>query len=103
AWAGPTCSRLLGDFGADVIKVESMTAPDISRIVGPFPNGEYDPDCSGNFLEWFRNKRSVTLDLKDERQRDVALRLAAEVDVVTHNFSPPAIPALPLRHAHTSA
>src|SRR5439155_24166371 len=75
AWAGPTCTRLLADYGADVIKVESRRAVDIARVVGPFPDGP-DPDTSGYFLEWNRNKRSVELDLRAEDDLAVARRLA---------------------------
>ena len=96
AWAGPTCSRILGDFGADVIKVESRTAPDIGRIVGPWQGPVKDPDASGFFIEWNRNKRSILLDLKDPGDQQLALRLCAGADIVVDNFSPRVMPSFGL-------
>ena len=83
ALAGPYCTMLLGDLGADVIKVEPPTG-DHSRQWGPpFINGE-----SSYFLSVNRNKRSVVLDLKRPAARGVAEELAMACDVVVENFKP---------------
>jgi crotonobetainyl-CoA:carnitine CoA-transferase CaiB-like acyl-CoA transferase len=83
ALAGPYCTMLLGDLGADVIKVEPPSG-DHSRQWGPpFINGE-----SSYFLSVNRNKRSVVLDLKHPAARVVAEELAMACDVVVENFKP---------------
>jgi crotonobetainyl-CoA:carnitine CoA-transferase CaiB-like acyl-CoA transferase len=83
ALAGPYCTMLLGDFGADVIKVEPPSG-DHSRQWGPpFINGE-----SSYFLSVNRNKRSVVLDLKRPVALAVAEKLAMASDVVVENFKP---------------
>src|ERR1700686_2432732 len=83
ALAGPYCTMLLGDLGADVIKVEPPSG-DHSRQWGPpFIKGE-----SSYFLSVNRNKRSVVLDLKSPAARAVAERLAMASDVVVENFKP---------------
>ena len=83
ALAGPYCTMLLGDLGADVIKVEPP-AGDHSRQWGPpFINGE-----SSYFLSVNRNKRSVVLDLKRPAALRVAEKLAMASDVVVENFKP---------------
>lgn len=80
--AGPFCTMLLGDMGADVIKVEQPGKGDESRrFTPPSWNGE-----SSYFLASNRNKRSITLDLKKEEGREIALRLAEGADVVVENF-----------------
>jgi len=82
--AGPVGTMLLGDLGADVIKIEEPTAGDLARNLGTmFVEGE-----SVQFLSQNRNKRSVRLDLKTEAGRDVFLRLARSADVVVENFRP---------------
>lgn len=88
AWAGPTAARLLGDFGADVLKVESETRPDLGRLVGPYPGGEVDIDASGYFVEWNRNKRSIRLNLREPDDVATARRLAATCDALLENFAP---------------
>ncbi len=87
AWAGPLCTRTLGDLGADVLKVESDAFMDVSRTLGPYPASP-DRDSSGYFLEWNRAKRSVSLDLRTDEGRASAQRLASLCDVVVENFSP---------------
>jgi formyl-CoA transferase len=83
ALAGPYCTMLLGDLGADVIKVEPPSG-DHSRQWGPpFINGE-----SSYFLSVNRNKRSVVLDLKHPAARGAAEELAMACDVVVENFKP---------------
>jgi benzylsuccinate CoA-transferase BbsF subunit len=96
AWAGPTCSRILADLGADVIKVEGRGAPDIGRIVGPWQGSAKDPDASGFFIEWNRNKRSIVLNMKDPDDQALTLRLCAGADVVVDNFSPRVMPSFGL-------
>jgi formyl-CoA transferase len=83
ALAGPYCTMLLGDLGADVVKVESPSG-DHSRQWGPpFIKGE-----SSYFLSVNRNKRSVVLDLKRPAAKAVAEKLAMASDVVVENFKP---------------
>src|ERR1700681_1046485 len=83
ALAGPYCTMLLGDLGADIIKVEPPSG-DHSRQWGPpFINGE-----SSYFLSVNRNKRSVVLDLKRTAALRVAEELAMASDVVVENFKP---------------
>ncbi len=81
--AGPFCARLLGEFGADVIKVES---PD-----GGDPIRQWRVLKDGNSLWWTvqsRNKKSITLNMKDERAQEIARRLALEADIVIENYRP---------------
>jgi crotonobetainyl-CoA:carnitine CoA-transferase CaiB-like acyl-CoA transferase len=83
ALAGPYCTMLLGDLGADVVKIEPPTG-DHSRQWGPpFIEGE-----SSYFLSINRNKRSVVLDLKNPAALAVAKGLAMAADVVVENFKP---------------
>ncbi len=83
ALAGPYCTMLLGDLGADVIKIEPPSG-DHSRQWGPpFINGE-----SSYFLSVNRNKRSVVLDLKNAAARSDAEALVMASDVVVENFKP---------------
>jgi crotonobetainyl-CoA:carnitine CoA-transferase CaiB-like acyl-CoA transferase len=82
-FAGPTAATMLGDFGAEVIKVEHPTKPDPSRGHGPSKDGVG--------LWWKvlgRNKRTMTLDLSKPGGRTTLLRLAATADVVIENFRP---------------
>jgi len=82
--AGPFCATVLGEFGADVIKVEQPGRGDDCRRFGT------DTEC-GDTLLWLsegRNKRSVTLNLRDERGQAILRRLIAQADVVVENFRP---------------
>lgn len=82
--AGPIGTMMLGDIGADVIKVEEIREGELSRNMGAlFEAGE-----SSMFLSQNRNKRSIRLDLKKPEGRDVFLTLAKSVDVITENFRP---------------
>lgn len=82
--AGPYCTMMLGDLGADVIKVEPPGTGDETRTWGPpFAGGE-----STYFLAINRNKRSIALDLKQAPALEAARRLAASADVVVENFRP---------------
>jgi len=80
---GPVAMQLLGDLGADVIKVERPDGGDWSRRWGPYVRGMSLPFVSLN-----RNKRSITLDLKNETGRRLLLELVMTADVLVHNFRP---------------
>ena len=82
---GPCCTQMLGDYGADVIKIERVEVGDLSRwSVGEDPDGGNNPV----FASLNRNKRSIALDLKRAEHRDVVLRLVETADVVVNNFRP---------------
>ena len=81
--AGPFCAMLLADMGAEAVKVEKPGGDDARRMGPPFINGE-----SAAFLGVNRNKKSIVLDLKNEIDRDVFRRMAAQADVVVENFRP---------------
>ena len=81
--AGPYCTMLLGDMGADVIKVESPGGDDTRDWKPPVRNG-----VSTYYLGVNRNKRSVVLDLRLPEDRDLAYELVRRVDVVVENFKP---------------
>ncbi|HTB42883.1 MAG TPA: CoA transferase, partial [Acetobacteraceae bacterium] len=82
--AGPTCVQMLGDLGADVIKIERPGAGDDTRGFAP----PYMPNTkeSAYFVGVNRNKRSVTLDIAQPEGQDLALRLIAECDILVENF-----------------
>ena len=88
--AGPFCCMLLGDLGADVIKVEPPEGDQARRAMGFKLKG----DDSLGFLNMNRNKRSITLDLKSEAGRGAFLRLAETADVVVENYRPGAMKRL---------
>ncbi len=92
--AGPLCSMLLGDLGADVIKVEPPEGDSIRRTGETRVGGETE-----YFLALNRNKRSIVIDLKTERGRELALALAAGSDVVVENFRPGAAERLGVGYA----
>jgi len=81
--AGPYCTMMLADFGADVIKIEPPVAGDDSRHFGPFVEGE-----SAYFMSLNRNKRSVTLDFKQDCERELFREMVKQADVVVENYRP---------------
>ena len=96
AIAGPYATKLLSDYGADVIKIEHPHRGDVSRRMGPFPDDDPHRDRSGMFLELNTGKRSVTLNLKTATGRAILGRLAAEADLVAESFRPGALARLGL-------
>jgi benzylsuccinate CoA-transferase BbsF subunit len=85
-WAGPFATMLLAEMGAEVLKIESPSAWDNIRTLIPQP-GVADPwNSSYYFNSYNRDKRSVTLDLAQDRGREVFLRLLAHCDVLVENY-----------------
>lgn len=81
--AGPYCTMVLADMGAEVVKVEKINGGDDSRQMGPYVNDE-----STCFSQINRNKKSISLNLKDERARKIFYRLAEGADVIVENYRP---------------
>ena len=81
--AGPYCSMVLGDMGAEIIKIENFPEGDASRRFDPKINDE-----SYCFAVLNRNKKSVALNMKDPRGKEIFMKLAAKADIITENFRP---------------
>ena len=84
ALAGPYCTMLLADLGADVVKVEPP-AGDMTRFTGPYTAEDTVREYGGYFASINRGKRSIVLDLKQDVDREVLLSLSASADVVAEN------------------
>ncbi|MXY46659.1 MAG: CoA transferase [Chloroflexi bacterium] len=97
--AGPYATKLLADYGADVLKVERPEIGDGARRMGPFPGDAPHPEKSGVFLHLNTNKRSITLNLKSQQAREIVLRLVKNVDVVVESFRPGQMAAYGLDYA----
>lgn len=90
-WAGPYCTRLLADLGAEVIKIEGPRNPDFTRGMPQFPGGEPGPDPwnrAGFFNDMNRDKLGLSLDLRHPAGQAVFRRLVAVSDVVVENYTP---------------
>jgi len=96
---GPYGAQLLGDLGADVIKVEAPPGGDIFRHAG---EGRH-PGMGGSFLNMNRNKRSLCLDLKQAAAKEVLTRLIGTADVLVHNMRPQAIERLGFGYENVAA
>ena len=79
--AGPFCTMMLGDMGADVVKIEEPQHGDETRSWTPFWNGE-----STQFLSFNRNKRSLSINLREPEAVEIVLALAADADVMIESF-----------------
>jgi len=95
---GPFATQILGDMGAEVIKVETPEG-DAVRGIGPMRS----PGMGGMFMHCNRNKRSIVLDLKHPRGREALLRLAARCDVFIYNVRPQSMARLGLAYADVAA
>ncbi len=93
--AGPYCTKLLADFGAEVIKVERPRG-DPARGMPPFAKDKPHPERSLLFAYLNTNKKSVTLNLKTPTGRSLLHRLLADADILVENFAPRVMPALGL-------
>lgn len=92
--AGPYCTKLLADYGADVIKVERAGEGDPARSIGPFFGDDPHPDKSGLFLHLNTNKRGITLNLKTATGKSIVKDLVRNADILVESFSPHVMPAL---------
>jgi crotonobetainyl-CoA:carnitine CoA-transferase CaiB-like acyl-CoA transferase len=81
--AGPYCATVLGDMGADIVKIEAFPDGDTTRRFEPQVNGE-----SYCFAVLNRNKKSLALDMKDPRGKEIVMKLAEKADIVIENFRP---------------
>jgi len=79
--AGPYCSMILGDFGAEIIKVEKKGVGDLSRAFGPHYKGE-----STYFMTYNRNKKSIAIDFRHPKANEVLLSLIKDADVLVENY-----------------
>ena len=86
--ATPITARLLAEFGADVIRVESALRIDPGRTLPPWPEGKSGPDRSQLFANYNVSKRSVALNLSHPKARELARQLIARADVVIESFTP---------------
>lgn len=91
--AGPFCTMMLADMGAEVIKIERPGSGDDSRAFTPHQNGE-----SAYFMSINRGKKSLTLDLKSDKGKDVLRRLIKDADVLVENFKPGVMKKLGLNY-----
>ena len=90
---GPTCGLVLGDLGAEVIKVEPPAGDNTRRLLG---------SGAGFYPLFNRNKKSIALDLQSPEGREAALRLVATADIVSENFKPGTMKKLGLDYASLS-
>ena len=93
--AGPMCTMLLADMGADVIKIERPGSGDDTRRMG----SRYENGFAAGFLALNRNKRSIALDLRSDEGKGVFRRMVATADIVAENFRPGVMDRLGLGYA----
>ena len=96
--AGPFCATILGDLGADIIKVEGLPGGDQYRTAPPFHHGE-----SVSFLSINRNKRSLGIDLRKDGAIDLLREIADKADVLVENFRPGTMEQMGLSYESLSA
>ena len=96
--AGPFCTMMLGDMGADVIKIEEPERGDETRSWTPFWNGE-----STQFVSFNRNKRSLSLNLREKEGLEIVRALAKDADVMIESFRAGALDRMGLGYEEISA
>ncbi|MDY6906794.1 MAG: CoA transferase [Chloroflexota bacterium] len=97
--AGPYCTKLLADYGAEVIKVERPGQGDPARRLGPFYGDEPHPEKSGLFAYLNTNKKGITLNLESEWGKRQFKELVKDVDILVENFPPRVMPGLGLDYS----
>ena len=98
--AGPFCAMLLADMGAEVIKIERTKVGERARLNDPFVQSEDGRRVSARFLAINRNKKSVTLDLRQPRGKEIFENLIKASDVLLDNWGPGALQRLNLGFDH---
>ncbi len=98
AGAGPFCTKIFSDFGAEVIKIESTIRLDSVRTGGPFKDRTFGLNRSGYFASRNSGKKSVVLDVKSEQGRQQVIDLIRQSDVVSNNFGPGAMDRMGLSY-----
>ena len=101
--SAPWCAKILADYGAEVIKVETPSSGDLARRMGPFAGDDPNPEKSLTFLYLNTNKKSVTLDPSSVSGRKLLHRLVADADVLVENYPPSVSKELGLDYASLSA
>ncbi|GHH96774.1 CaiB/BaiF CoA transferase family protein [Neobacillus kokaensis] len=96
--AGPYCTKLLADLGAQVIKIEQPKTGDPSRQEGPYPDDVPNLNASGLFAYLNNNKIGITLNLKSERGAEILKKLVRDTDILVENFSPRVMNSLGLSY-----
>jgi crotonobetainyl-CoA:carnitine CoA-transferase CaiB-like acyl-CoA transferase len=88
AIVGPFSARMLAEYGASVVKVETAVHPDVFRSNAPYKAGKPGVNRGGYYHPFNAGKRSITLDLRQPKAREIAKRLAAHADIVIETFTP---------------
>jgi crotonobetainyl-CoA:carnitine CoA-transferase CaiB-like acyl-CoA transferase len=96
--AGPYCTKLFADYGAEVIKIERPGEGDGSRRLGPFPDDRPHPEKSGLFLHLNTNKKGITLNLRTQSGVRIFKELVKWADILVENFEPRIMPNLGLKY-----
>jgi crotonobetainyl-CoA:carnitine CoA-transferase CaiB-like acyl-CoA transferase len=96
--AGPFCTKILADYGADVIKVERPDGGDPARRLGPFHKDQPHQETSGLFLVLNTNKQGITLNLKTSLGKEIICELAKDADIVVESFRPGVMSRLGLQY-----
>lgn len=99
---GPISAKCLADHGAQVVRVESESRPDVLRAAGPFKDGEPGWNRSQFFGDFNSSKQSLTLDMKNSESLALARRLILDSDVLIESFAPGAIARMGLSYAELS-
>ncbi|MBI2872172.1 MAG: CoA transferase [Chloroflexi bacterium] len=96
--AGPFCTKLLADYGADVVKVEAPGVGDPARRLGPFASDAPGDERGLTFAYLNANKRGITLDLHTTRGRAILMEMARQFDIVVESFAPGTMKSWGLRY-----
>jgi crotonobetainyl-CoA:carnitine CoA-transferase CaiB-like acyl-CoA transferase len=94
--AGPYCTKMFADYGAEVIKVERPGTGDGARSLGPFAGDDPHPEKSGLFLHLNTNKKGITLNLRSATGVGLLKELVREADILVESFAPRVMPSLGL-------
>ena len=87
-WVGPTSVKYLADHGATVVRVETLSRPDILHTIGPYKNGEVSTNGGHAFNDFNTSKLGLTLNLKTAEATDIAKRLISWADIYVESFTP---------------